>query len=152
MIYLFQTKAQTILRFHPGEMIHISILHLFLIHLILAIVLAFSHKWSSNQIIPSPLLLQNNENLLSRLWSAAWTQWEVVVKLCVESEVAMHKDEVVVKVGAESKVAMSENGSGGQSGCRIQSGHEWKWKWWSKGVQNQKWPCVKMEVVVKVGA
>jgi hypothetical protein len=37
----------------------------------------------------------------------------------VESEVAMHKDEVVVNVGAESEVAMCENGSGGQSECRI---------------------------------
>jgi hypothetical protein len=46
-----------------------------------------------------------------------------VVKLCVESEAAMHKDEVVVKVGAESEVAMCENGGGGQSGCRIQSGY-----------------------------
>lgn len=82
MKWFFQTKAQTILIFHQGEMIHISIWHLFLINLILAIVLASSHKWSSNEIIPSPLLLQNNENLLSRLWSSAWTQWEVVVKLC----------------------------------------------------------------------
>jgi hypothetical protein len=42
------------------------------------------------------------------------------------------KMEVVVKVGAESKVAMSENGSGGQRGCRIRSGHASKWKWRSK--------------------
>jgi hypothetical protein len=64
-------------------------------------------------------------------------KWEVVVKVGVESEVAMHENgkwwskwvcnlkwpcvkvEVVVKVSAESEVAMSENGSGGESGCRI---------------------------------
>jgi hypothetical protein len=31
--------------------------------------------------------------------------------------------EMVVKMSAESKVAMSENGSGGQNGCVIRSGH-----------------------------
>jgi hypothetical protein len=31
--------------------------------------------------------------------------------------------EVVVKVAAELEVAMCENGSGGKSGCVIQSGH-----------------------------
>jgi hypothetical protein len=31
---------------------------------------------------------------------------------------------VVVKGGAELEVAMCQNGSGGQSGCIIQSGHE----------------------------
>jgi len=45
----------------------------------------------------------------------------MVVKVC-------EKQEVVVKVGAESEAAMCENG-----------------KWWSKSVQNLKWPCVKME-------
>ena len=34
------------------------------------------------------------------------------------------KVEVVVKVGVQSEVAKCENGSGGQGGCIIQSGHE----------------------------
>src|SRR6267154_705139 len=74
----------------------------------------------------------------------------IVGTVDVKLEVTM-KMVMVVKVGGQSEVTMCENGSGSQNGLEIGSGHMEKWKWWSKWVSNQKWPCVKMEVVIKVG-